>query len=314
MLAVFAAVFAAVFSLYRLPTESVVYASVLCAAAGAAFFALGYVRYCRKHRELTELLGRRAVSLDGLPEASGAVEEDYQALLRLVWAEKCRSEAAAAGENREREDYYTLWAHQIKTPIAAMDLLLQRESGESAAALSAELFRIEQYVEMALGYLRLGSDSTDYVLRPCDLDDILRGCARKLSKQFIMRRISLDFRPTGLRVYTDEKWLSFVIEQLLTNALKYTPEGGRITVSPSGRGLAVADTGIGIDQADLPRVFDKGFTGYNGREDKKATGLGLYLCRRVCGRLGHSISIASSVGLGTEVTLGFPEDGQRTYE
>ena len=142
---------------------------------------------------------------------------------------------------------------------------------------SSELLKIEQYVEMVLGYLRLGSETTDYVFRKYDLDALLRQSLRKYARLFILKKISLDFQETGRTVLTDEKWLTFVLEQLLSNAVKYTPEGGRVRIYGDGETLVIADSGIGIQPEDLPRVFEKGFTGFNGREDKKSTGIGLYL-------------------------------------
>jgi len=291
---------AAVFSLYGLPLESVVYALTLCLVLALVLFAIGYCRFCRRHRELERLLVQVREKVLPLPPPRGLLEADYQALLQALASER----AALALEDRNRlqdmTDYYTLWAHQIKTPIAAMRLLLQEEPRPE---LEGELLKIEQYVEMVLGYLRLGSDSTDYVLRRCDLDALLRQSIRKYARLFILKKISLDFQETGKTVLTDEKWLSFVIEQLLSNALKYTPEGGRIRVYGDGETLVIADNGIGIRPEDLPRVFEKGFTGYNGREDKKSTGIGLYLCRQVMDRLNHGISIASRPGQGTLVRL-----------
>ena len=128
---------------------------------------------------------------------------------------------------------------------------------------------------------------------------LLPQAVRKFARMFILKKITLDFRETGRTVLTDGKWLSFVVEQVLSNALKYTPAGGRIRIYGDGETLVIADSGIGIRPEDLPRVFEKGFTGYNGREDKKSTGIGLYLCRRVMDRLNHGISIVSRPGQGT---------------
>lgn len=302
MLFLFAAVFSSVFSLYELPLEAVLYAVLLCFCIGAVFFVPGYCHWLRRRRALRVLLGRVAVSLDELPSPSGAVEREYQELLRALWAEKAGLEARHLTERREMTDYYTLWAHQIKTPIAAMHLLLQQGAAEKNAELSVELFKIEQYVEMVLSYLRLDSESSDYVLKACSLDGIIREALRKYTRMFILKRISLRFTETGKRVLTDEKWLGFVIEQLLSNALKYTPEG-TIRLYAEGDTLVIEDSGIGIRPEDLPRVFEKGFTGYNGREDKKSTGIGLYLCRRVCDRLGHGLSLESELGRGTKARI-----------
>lgn len=300
----------AVFYLYGLPLESVGYAFALCLALGLALFVPGYFQFLRRHRELERLRLHVKEKVLPLPPPKGLLEADYQALLQSLASER----AALALEDRNRlqdmTDYYTLWVHQIKTPIAASRLLLQEEPRPE---LEGELIKIEQYVEMVLGYLRLGSDTTDYVLRRCDLDGLVRQSVRKFARLFILKKISLDFRETGKTVLTDEKWLAFVIEQLLSNALKYTPEGGRIRVYGDGETLVIADSGIGIREEDLPRVFEKGFTGYNGREDRKSTGIGLYLCSQVLERLNHGISITSRPGEGTLVRLDLSQE-KRTVE
>jgi len=312
MLALFAVVFAAVFSLYDLPAEAVGYAAVLCLAIGLVLFAAGYCRYVRRHRELMRLLRNVQEAAFQLPPPSGALEADYQTLLRAVCAD--RAGIAAAGESARQEmmDYYTLWAHQIKTPISAMNLLLTEETPDRGA-LSAELLKTEEYVEMVLSYLRLGCDTMDLVLRRCPLDDIVRGAVRKYARLFILKKIALQFHETQRTVLTDEKWLGFVIGQLLSNALKYTPEGGMIRIYGDGETLTVADHGIGIQEEDLPRIFEKGFTGYNGREDKKSTGIGLYLCRRIVDRLGHDITVTSRPGQGTIARL-LLHDGPQVME
>lgn len=296
-------IFSAVFSLYGLPPEPVLYAFVLTAAALALLGAVRFSAFWKKHRALLELENVIQFELPALPAPGSIVEADYQNLIRRLYAAHAAAISAADKARGEMTDYYTLWAHQIKTPIAAMRLLLQSEESRQNAELSAELFKIEQYVEMALGYLRLDSETTDYVIRRTALDDIIRQSLRKYARLFILKRLVLDFRETHLTVLTDEKWLCFVIEQVLSNALKYTASG-KITICAEGTSLIIADTGIGIRTEDLPRVFERGFTGYNGRADKKSTGIGLYLCRRIMDRLGHTIAVSSEVGRGSAVTLG----------
>ena len=297
------AIFAAVFSLYDLPVEAVAYAGALCLVFGLVLFAVGYGRFLTRHRELQRLLRRAGEKELPLPPPGGLLEEDYQALLRAVCQDRARLSAENENRFRELTDYYSLWAHQIKTPIAAMDLLLQEDASPSGREIEMELLKIRQYVEMVLSYLRLDSDSTDYVLREYPLDDILRQAVRKFARMFILKKITLDFQETGRTVLTDEKWLLFVVEQVLSNALKYTPSGGKIRVYGDGATVVIADNGIGIREEDQARVFEKGFTGYNGRADKKSTGIGLYLCRLVCDRLNHGISLVSRPGQGTLVRL-----------
>ena len=259
-------------------------------------------RFFLRHRQLSDGLKSICVSDEQLPEPENLIEEDYRRLIRALGEEKQRQTSAMDLRLGEMEDYFTLWAHQIKTPIAAMRLILQTRPENSAEELSQELFRVEQYVEMVLNYLRLDSDSTDFVFKSCDLDGIIRQCLRKYAKQFIRKKISLEYEGTALQVLTDEKWLCFVIEQLLSNALKYTNTGS-IRIFTQGETLVIEDSGIGIAPEDLPRVFEKGYTGYNGRTDKKATGIGLYLCKKILNRLGHGIAIRSVVGQGTAVSI-----------
>ena len=232
------------------------------------------------------------------------IEEDYQHLIQRLVRENRQRQAAADSMLEDLTSYYTLWVHQIKTPIAAMDLLLQA-GPDRATEMEIELQKIAQYVDMVLQYLRLDSTAKDLVLQRCQLDAVVRQTVRKYAKLFILKKIQLVFQETKWEVLSDEKWLCFLLEQLLSNALKYTPEGGKISIFLEGEtNLVIADTGIGIAPEDLPRVFEKGFTGNNGRMDKKATGIGLYLCRRVTNLLGHTISIVSEPGVGTQVRLG----------
>ena len=201
-------------------------------------------------------------------------------------------------------EYYTMWVHQIKTPIAALKLLLQSEDTPKNREYEEELFRIEQYVEMVLHYSRLESDTTDFIIRKCDLDKIIKEAVRKYARFFIRKKISLDYEPLNLSVLTDEKWLEFVIEQVISNAIKYTPEG-KVSIYIEEKGtLVIEDTGIGIRTEDLPRVCEKGYTGYNGHTDKRSTGIGLYLCKCILKNLSHTISVESQQGEGTRVKIG----------
>ena len=243
-----------------------------------------------------------------LPQGKSQTERDCAALLEKQLEDMARLQTASADRFTTQTDYFSAWAHQIKTPIAAMGLKLQNEDSPLARGLRGDLNRIAQYVEMAMTYLRLDAETGDYVLKTQALDPIIRGAVRRFAGEFIDRKLRLRLQETGQMVLTDEKWLSFVLEQLLSNALKYTP-GGEISIfwqEPDT--LVIRDTGIGIAPEDLPRIFEKGFTGYNGRSDKKASGIGLYLCKRVCDRLGHGISIASALGEGTTVFLKLGRD------
>ena len=181
---------------------------------------------------------------------------------------------------------------------------MQSEESEQNKELSIELFKIEQYVEMVLQYLRTDSESSDFVIMKHSLDGMVRQAVRKYAKMFIYKKISLDLKALNREVITDDKWLVFVIEQILSNSLKYTGSGTISIYLEGDSTLVVEDTGIGIRPEDLPRVFEKGFTGYNGRDDKKSTGIGLYLCKRILIKLSHTIAVESEVGKGTKVKVG----------
>ena len=300
-----AGVFAAVFALYRLPAQAALYAALVSALLGAGLLALDCAAFRRKYRRLARLEALIGDAAEALPPPSGPLEEAYQRLLRAACADRRALEERDKLRYGDLAEYYTLWAHQIKTPIAAMRLLLQQAPDEAGnRALLDELQRIEQYVEMVLGYLRLESESSDYLIQEYELDGIVRQAVRSYASQFIRKKLRLVYEPFSCRVLTDEKWLLFVLEQVLSNALKYTRTGSVcITLEPE-KTLCIRDTGIGIAPEDLPRVFEKGYTGCNGRADKQATGIGLYLCRRILGRLGHTIRIESAPGEGTAVRIG----------
>lgn len=309
-LSCFLLIFLVVYLLYRVDPEAYLYAALLTLVVIAAIVWYDFWKYRKKHLLLRDALGSITVTLDRLPEPGHLIERDYRELLELLHRERAEIVSQSDGRLSEMVDYYTLWAHQIKTPISAMRLLLQSGDG-SSPELEQELFKIEQYVEMVLQYLRLESLSGDLRLEGRPLDELVRQAVKKYSVVFIHKKISLRLEELPGRVLTDEKWIVFVLEQLLSNALKYTPPGGSISLrmAPGTRKtLILEDTGIGIQPEDLPRIFERGFTGYNGRMDKKSTGIGLYLCREILGKLGHTIRISSEPGSGTRVFLDFSRE------
>ena len=288
------AVFASVYFLFDLPVVTVVYplilSSVLILTAGVIDFLL----VLNKHKKLQKNV---------FPEPSGLLEKDYQEIIGKLKEAQEYSRKKTTSDYNNMVEYYTIWAHQIKTPIASMRLQIQSEDSDVARRLDGDLNRIEAYVEMVLTFLRLDSDSTDYVIKEIDLDAVIKPAIRKFARDFISKKLTMDFKPTETRVLSDEKWLSFVIEQVLSNAVKYTNEGGiKIYMDKPGI-LCVEDSGIGINAADLPRIFENGYTGFNGREDKRASGIGLYLCKRICDNLGHKISAESEQGAGTKIRV-----------
>ena len=303
LLALCAVLFFVTFFLYNLPPGAVLYPTVLCVLAGAVFALVSWRRAKQKHERLRELSRLPAALMDRFPPPAGADDEDYQAVIEALRREQAELRSESARRYQDMTDYYTTWAHQIKTPIAAMRLMLQGEDSPLARQLSEEVRSVEQYASMVLAFVRLDSDTTDYVFREQALDPIVREAVKKFAGQFIRKKLRLTYEPIRARVLTDEKWLCFVIEQILSNAVKYTNEGGVTITWQEPDTLVIRDTGIGIAPEDLPRVFEKSYTGYNGRSDKKSSGIGLYLCRRICTRLGHRIGVSSEPGRGTAVWI-----------
>lgn len=287
-------VFASSYFLFDMPAVTVLYPLILSTSALIVAGVIDFVFTFNKHRKLTQ---------NEISASSDPIEKDYQEIIRKLKEEEAYSRQKTTSDYNNMVEYYTVWAHQIKTPIASMRLQIQSEDTESARKLMGDLNRIEAYVEMVLTFLRLDSDSTDYLIKEYDLDEIIRPAIRKFSREFILKKLKLEYEPIEFKTITDSKWLSFIIEQVISNAVKYTSEGYvRIYMSEPGI-LCIEDTGVGISEEDLPRIFENGYTGFNGREDKRASGIGLYLCKRISDNLGHKIYAESKVGEGTKIFL-----------
>ena len=308
--------------------QDLMYAAVLDAILLLITVLVGFFRYSSKVKALSNALKRPVEEQAQLQEATDDVEMLYHRLLENQSIARNESESSAAIRQSQMRDYYSMWVHQIKTPISAMKLLLEAEREElgqlicddeqSQCLLSDnmdsfedELFRIEEYVSMALQYQRVSSTENDFVLEKVSVDGVIRDTIKKYAKIMIRRHIGINYSGTGQEVYTDGKWLAFMLEQILSNAIKYTPQGV-VTIETAEEKdrffITIKDTGIGIKAEDLPRVFEKGYTGYNGHADKKATGIGLYLCRQMADKLGHTIRMESEIGKGTKVWIGFDLD------
>ena len=315
MVLVCSAIFAFTFWMYGVTVAAVLYPALVCMVIMAAAFAIMACSEYGKWKNMQEIL-QRAVGDDSefvkildtaeIRKQVNTTDEIENELLEII--ERLKNGGMRLNDSMNMKysdmvDYYTMWVHQIKTPIASMHLILQKEDSEDSRRLRFELLRVEQYVEMVLCFLRLDSDFTDYVIKEYRIDDIIRPAVRKLAPQFIMKKLVLKYEQTDAVVLSDGKWLGFVVEQILSNAIKYTASGS-ISIKCDSDRLVISDTGIGIAAEDLPRIFDKGYTGFNGRADRKASGIGLYLCRRICDNLGHSIRAESVQGKGTAITIG----------
>ena len=308
------AIFFIVYAIYGYGWGVAGYAALLCLVLGAALAIWDFVRFCARHIALTQTMGR--FPLEKLPQPDDLIEQDYSDIILALEQARKQLENEKEHTRRDAEEYYTLWAHQIKTPMAAMRLLLQ-SAGNTLndgvkADLEQELFRIGQYVDMVLQYQRLSSLQNDLVLERFPLDALVKKAAKNCATLFIYKDLALEMGEIGGSIVTDEKWFCFVLEQIYTNAVKYTAKGAVRVYSQGKDTLVIEDSGMGIPAEDLPRVFERGFTGTVGRRERSSTGIGLYLCRSILERLGFSITLSSKPGVGTKVMLHLAQEVQES--
>ena len=306
LLIIFIFIFVLIFYLYNLPFEALFYSSLLCFIAALIASIIDYNNYRKSYIYLKYLEGNILNSMEDLPKSLDIRVEYYQKIIERLHNEVERLKIEDNKKMEDLADYYSMWIHQIKTPIAAMNFLLDNEEID-VKVFKQELFKIERYVEMVLTYIRLGSETSDYVITSIDLDEVVRENIKKYATLFINKKIKLNYVSHETYVISDKKWLGFAFEQLLSNAIKYTKSGGEISINISESELIIEDNGIGIYEEDLPRIFEQSFTGLNGRYEKKSSGLGLYLCKKTLDKLQHKIEITSEVNKGTKVKVSFPK-------
>ena len=304
---VFIAIFFIMFYLYNLPLEALIYTGSFCFLAALVASFSDFVNYRESYKKLKFLEKNILNDLEDLPKSLDIRIDYYHKIIEKLYEELEKLTQENRQKNTDMVDYYSMWVHQIKTPIAAMNFLLDNEEVDQKI-LQQELFKIERYVEMVLTYIRLDSISSDYVITKINLDEVVKDSVKKYATIFINKKIKLNYVSHETMVISDKKWLSFAFEQILGNSVKYSSTGGEITIETYENKLVIEDNGMGIKEEDLPRIFEKGFTGFNGRYEKKSSGLGLYLCKKTLDKLGHHIEISSKVGEGTRIEITFPKE------
>lgn len=304
---VFILIFFIMFYLYNLPLEALIYTGSFCFLAALIASFSDFVNYKESYKKLNFLEQNILNDLEALPKSLDIRIDYYHKIIEKLYEELEKLTQENRQKNTDMVDYYSMWVHQIKTPIAAMNFLLDNEEVDQKI-LQQELFKIERYVEMVLTYIRLDSTSSDYVITKINLDEVVKDTVKKYAALFINKKIKLNYVSHKTMVISDKKWLSFAFEQILGNSVKYSSTNGEITIETFENKLVIEDKGIGIKEEDLPRIFEKGFTGFNGRYEKKSSGLGLYLCKKTLDKLGHHIEISSTVGKGTRVEITFPKE------
>lgn len=300
----------------RYAVNDIVYVNVVIFMIVALYVIVQYYFNKDFYRALHELVeSRHEEFLATLPKPRNNEQQIYLELLKKVNGVYGDQLQKLYNEKRDHQDFITSWIHEVKVPIAAARLLMENSRGRTVESLvdkfEDELDKIEHYVEQALYYSRIDSFSKDYFITEVALDQIVKNSVKKHAKSFINKQIRFHMDDGKQVVHTDSKWLSFIIDQIFSNSLKYTDEGGEISVQFEAdrkeKRLLIEDTGIGIKPEDISRVFEKGFTGSIGRSHAKSTGIGLYLAKQMALKLGHDLSIQSKEGKYTRVIIHFPK-------
>lgn len=268
-------------------------------------FSYTLVAVSRWQRKLKQLqLLQTNFSHELLPSSTSQVELLYQQITEELEQKLVTELEHSRLKKQEMLEDFGIWLHQVKTPVSALDLLIQAQGNDPK--MRAELFKVNEYLQLMLNYLRQQLDNSDLVFEQVALDQVIKEVLKKYALFFAQKGLRVEFIDLDAKVTTDKKWLIFILEQLIFNAIKYT-NTGTITFIFDGDHLAIKDTGIGIKAQDIPRVFEKGFTGYNGRQDQRASGLGLYLSQKVALKLGCKLELTSKIGQGTTVKVYFPK-------
>ena len=303
ILGVYAILFVFVY-LYRIPIEVILYPFILTIVFVLIVLIFDYIKYKEKVNKIIQICNDVSSCYSVKINDKNIFDEYYLDIINELLKENRKQVSKIQKRVSDINDYFSIWVHQIKTPIASMKLKIDNEQMD-LLQLASDLNRIDHYVDLVLSFLKFDEEKIDLYFRKTDVDRIMRESLKKFSNDFIIKKIRLDYKLSKREVLTDEKWLSFVFDQLLSNALKYTDKGTISIYYDEDSCLCIKDSGIGIALADMERLFEKGFTGYNGRQYKKASGIGLYMCKRMCDKLNIAISIESVVNEYTLVKLKF---------
>lgn len=311
-----AVVFGVVHVLAELPLGFYLYSLELGIFFLFIYLVVQYIRYAKRYDLISNLQAANPASLGEIAAGGDPADRLYIEKLDALLRELRELENLHADRQADQLDYFTLWLHQIKTPISAISLLNQSSASKESKQISQELLRLEDYTHMALNYIKLEEAGPEMELSQIDVDSIIKRAVKKYSILFIYKGIKLDYKPLELKVLSDGQWLQVLVEQILSNSLKYTP-GGTISIYQdphSDQTLIIEDSGIGIRSEDLPKIFNKGYSGLNGRLHEKSTGLGLFLSKKICRRLGHSLDIQSEAGKGTRVAISMARENWTAFD
>lgn len=301
---------------FEVSVANLLYINLVSIAFFIFYLISRYLYYRNYFKVLNDIVrNERDEIINRLPKSKSYEQILFHEVLEVLYNEQSAKVQRLHEQKKEYEEFITTWVHQVKTPIAVSRLLIENNSSsqgkDTLNSIEEELDKIENYIEQALYYSKIDDFSKDYLINEIELNKLVKEAVKKQAKTFINKKITIVIENTDLIVTTDKKWLLFILDQVLSNSLKYTSIGGQIRIygliEDKVQKLVIEDNGVGVKPEDLDRVFDKGFTGYNGRENYKATGIGLYLSKKLARKLGHDMSVESKYGEYTKVAIIFPK-------
>lgn len=296
--------------------NEILYINTVCFVLLAAYLIAGYSIKNSFYKRLKAVIRTSQDNLlNALPKPVSFEQRMYTELLQKLYEQQNDKLEKLYAEKKENLEFIDSWVHEIKTPIAAGRLVIENSADkpieEVLSSIGEEIGKIEAQVEQVLYNARADEFAKDYLIGEVSLDEVVKAVVKKHAKTFINKKISIDIQNADLEVITDKKWLFYILDQILANSLKYTQAGGKIAITgetlDKEKQLVIEDNGIGIKQEEIARIFERGFTGQTGRQDYKATGMGLYLARRLARKLGHDISAESAYGKFTKIKIHFPK-------
>ncbi|NMD37454.1 MAG: HAMP domain-containing histidine kinase [Christensenellaceae bacterium] len=292
--------FAFIFYLYGISWAQISYPLFICFLGLSLYFVLDFYFFNKKLKELNAMISEKNFDVKYI-QANSPIEQKYIELINNMSSSHSNDINQLKQKNDANIDYLLLWSHQIKTPLSALNLMSQKLPNSSE--YMEQLFYVDAYIDMMLQFLKLENINEDYRFEKFNIGDVIREVIRFFRPVFINSKTTVQLDNIDITVLSDKKLLSFVIKQIVSNAIKYSPKGIIKIYMESPNTLAVEDNGIGINAEDIPMLFKKGFTGYNGRQHQKSSGIGLFLSYEILSKINHNINISSKPGMGTVVKI-----------
>ncbi len=296
--------------------SNLLYAGLVSLTMTISYLGIEYIRKRSYYKALEKRFIENSLEwINSLPKPFNIEQEYNQSLLLKAYEQAAGIKNSMIEHHKENIDFINTWVHEIKVPVAASKLVIDGNMDSSSEAvlrsLKEEIEKIEDYVEQILYYSKIKDFSRDYFITQTNMEQLIKDSVKRHKKQFIARRIGVAFENIAYMIDTDKKWVSYILDQILSNALKYTNDKGQIKLlmeeTEDEYRLTVEDNGIGIPKEDIKRVFERGFTGAVGRSNRSSTGIGLYMAQSLAVKLGLSISVQSVPGEGSRFTMHFPK-------